>query len=417
MNKLEHIILDNGLNVYFYEDKRRHSTFFQLVTLLGGTTTDFSVDDKKYHMQNGIAHILEHYVVECNKVGNFIKILGEAGMNTNASTYRNMTKFYFEAVEDVKMGIDTLLKGIYDVSFEEAKLKKIKEPIYQEIRAKMDNKFYCSNLEEMNYLFHNITFRSIGGSLEDVQKTTLNDLKICYQAFYRPEMQYIIVAGNFDKEAVLWQLKEFYKDLEVKKHRVQILTVKEPKTVVKKEGTVYYPTAQDFINIAYKIDVSKLSCRKKLDLDFLVHIFFVNFFGLTSKLYNDLVKDKIITGSIVKSYNQLNNFFIINIGAYTDKPVEFQKRIINCIQRLEDFDKEIFELEKKDIIMDIILRDESILKTILLFVDNLVDFNYPYLDTVKDIEKMTFETYKKAILDLDFSNYTVITLKDRKEKA
>lgn len=415
MNKLDNIVLDNGLNIYLYEDKRRHSTFFQLITLFGGATNDFMINKKKIHMQDGVAHILEHYVVECNKEGNFLEILGEAQMNTNASTYKNMTKFYFETVENVNLGINTLLKGIYNVDFSCEKLNKIKEPIYQEIKAKMDNKFYHSNLQILNNLFQNISYRTIGGSLEDVSKTTLDDLKLCYEAFYQPANQYIVVAGNFNRDEIVNTITNFYKNLKRKKVDCQIIKVKEDRKSIKKESIVYYPTAQEYLEISYKVDTSKLKPRKKLDLDFYLNIFFINYFGMSSKLYNEMVKEKIITGGISYGYNQLDDFFIINIGAYTDKTGEFKKRILKTMTQLDSFSEEIFELEKKDIIIGLILRDEKIVNMILPFVDNLVSFNYPYLDTVKDIEKMTFQAYKKAILDLDFSNYTIVRIKNPKK--
>lgn len=46
MKEIETIILDNGLKVYLYPDKRRHTTFFQLITLVGGLDKDFKVNDK-----------------------------------------------------------------------------------------------------------------------------------------------------------------------------------------------------------------------------------------------------------------------------------------------------------------------------------------------------------------------------------
>ena len=102
MSKIEKVTLDNGLDIYFYLDKKRHSVFFQHITKFGGVTKDFISNGKTYHIQDGIAHILEHYIVEENKYGNFLKLLGEAQMSTNASTHLDMTRFYFSAVENVE---------------------------------------------------------------------------------------------------------------------------------------------------------------------------------------------------------------------------------------------------------------------------------------------------------------------------
>ena len=153
MSKIESVVLDNGLKIYFYIDKRRHSTFFQHITLFGGKTKDFIIDGRKYHIQDGVAHILEHYIVEENSYGNFLKVLGEKQMITNASTHYEMTRFYFEAVENIDFGIKTLLNGIYSPLFSEEKLEKIKKPILQEIRGKMGNKFYHSNRTTLNNCF------------------------------------------------------------------------------------------------------------------------------------------------------------------------------------------------------------------------------------------------------------------------
>ena len=67
MNKIETLVLENGLKIYLYNDKRRHSTFFQLTTLFGGLTKDFKVNEKEYHFQDGIAHLLKRIRKETNE--------------------------------------------------------------------------------------------------------------------------------------------------------------------------------------------------------------------------------------------------------------------------------------------------------------------------------------------------------------
>ena len=36
MNKIDKTTLTNGLTIYFYEDKRKHTTIFHLITFFGG---------------------------------------------------------------------------------------------------------------------------------------------------------------------------------------------------------------------------------------------------------------------------------------------------------------------------------------------------------------------------------------------
>lgn len=416
MNKINKVVLENGLTIYLYNDKRRHSTFFQFVNLCGGITKDFIVDGKEYHVQDGLAHILEHYVVECNDKGNFLKILGEQQMNTNASTHLNMTDFYFETVENVNFGIRTMLEGIYNVTFNVESLEKIKNPIYQEIRGKSDSKFYQLNRLCNDNLFNNIKFRDIGGTLDEVKNTTIDDLKLFYEAFYQPNNQFIVIAGNFNKKEVLEEIYNFYENLEYQKHDVKVIKVKEDVEVNKKEDILYYKTPLEYVNITFKFDVSKYSPLEMLNLDYYIHTFFNSFFGTTSKLYEKLTKNKIITSSIACGNVRLNNTLTISIGSYTHDVEVFKKEVLNTIKEMDGFDEEKFELDKKTSIISMILRDENIFKTIFPFVDNIVDFNYPYVDTVEDVEAFTYEDFINTIKKLDFSNYSINTIVDPSKK-
>ena len=414
MNNIETIKLDNGLTIYLYTDKKRHSTLFQHITLFGGETKDFIFEDKEYHMQDGIAHILEHYIVEENIRGNFLKLLGEKQMATNASTYFNMTKYYFEAVEDVEFGIETMIRGIYSPIFDKEKLEKIKKPILQEIRGKMGNKFYQANLMTFNNCFKNIKTRSIGGTLEEVEHTTLDDIMICYKAFYQPKKQFIVIAGNFDKDKVIKLIKELYEELNIEAHDVHLISNNEVNEVVNETGILEFPTGEDYVEVNYKVNLSKFSIKERLKLDFYLHYFLDMFFGMTSPLYKQLVNDKLITTTLSCGTFLIDDFVLISIGSYSSNSKELECRIKDACLKLDNFNEEIFEIDKRDSILKMVLRNESLVNTIMPFVSNIVEFNYPYPDTVKDIEEFNYENFITMIKSLDFSNCTTTYIKNKK---
>ena len=414
MSKIESVVLDNGLKIYFYIDKRRHSTFFQHITLFGGKTKDFIIDGRKYHIQDGVAHILEHYIVEENKNGNFLRLLGEKQMNTNASTSYDMTNYFFEAVEDIEYGIETMIKGIYSPIFSEDRLEKIKKPILQEIRGRSDNKFYHSNIETFNNLFNNLKVRSVGGTLEEVENTTLDDIITCFEAFYQPSNQFIVIGGNFDKDAILNLIKNIYNELDLKKKETKLIQIDENNKVSKNEGIVLFPTGEEYLEINYKINLNKYSAKERLKLDFYIHYFFQMFFGVSSKVYKKLVNDKIITAGINCGYFSLNDFMIVSIGSYSSNITTLKEFILNTINNLDDFDEDLFELYKKDSILKLVLRDENLFDTIIPFVNNIVLFDYPYPDKISDVEEFSFEDFKKSIKGLDFSNFTTTIIKNKK---
>lgn len=414
MNKIEKVTLQNGLTIYLYKDKRKHTTIFQLITRFGGATKDFIIDNKEKHFQDGIAHILEHFIVECNNYGNFLDILGQKEMNTNAITSQNCTRYFFEAVENVEFGIKTILNCIYSPVFTNENLEKLKEPIYQEIRGKENNRFFHENIEVLKNIFHKVNFHSTGGTIEDVKNTTLEDVKLCYESFYHPNNQLIIVAGNFNKDKVLKIIEEETKKLNIPKHNVKKIDIKEKKEVRKKYGQIIFPTPTSYLEVTYKVPINHLSNIEKLKLDFYIHYFFDMNLGVTSPLYKKLVKEKIITTGINRSNRKINDYLLISIGAYTSKKTLLKEEIIKSIKNII-MDKEIFELDKKNTILDIILREESLSSVVGPLIGNIIDFDYPYPDTVEDIQKLNFEEYKNMISSLDFSNYTITTIDNPKD--
>ena len=414
MNKIETIKLDNGLTIYLYQDKRKHTTLFQLVTRFGGTTEDFIIDGKEIHLHDGIAHMLEHYLVECNKYGNFLDILGKKEMRTNASTSDTYTKYYFDTVENVEFGIKTILNCVYSPIFTKENLEKLKNPICQELRRSANNKFFHHNIKKLENCSHNIHYKTTLGSLKEIQNTTLEEIQLCYEAFYNPKNQFIVVAGNFDKEKILQVIKKEAKDLEASKHIVEKLDLQEKGSVVKKQGEIIFPTPNPYLEVTYKIPINHLSNIEQLKLTCYMQIFFKMNLGTSSPLYNKLVKNQIITTNINRIIRKIDKYLLISIGSYSNQEEVLKDEITKAIKKL-NWDQKLFEIDKKNIILDIILREENLPNTVGPFIENIVDFSYPYLDTVEDIEKLNYNEFKERISSLDFSNYTITTIHNPKK--
>ena len=416
MNNIETIILDNGLRIFLYKDGRRHSTFFTYITLCGGRSKDFILDEKNYHLNDGLAHILEHYIVECNDKGNFLKDLGKMQMNTNAQTGEVSTEYYFQAVENVDVGIRTILDAVNNVSFSNEKLNKLKKPILQEVRGRMDNKFYHLGRMIMKDVFGENDFLDVGGNICDIENTTKDEIEALYKAFYRTDNQIIVVAGNFDKENVINIIKEYFNHLDKKKHEVKIIKNKYIDAVSKKKDILEFPTPREYKEIAFKVNCSKFSNKEKLDLDFFISCFFNNFFGVTSPFYKEMIDKNIITDRMNCGMKRVDDYLLLTIGNYTADGDALSHAILNRIKEMNSFSLNNFNLDKKACIMELILRDENIFKMISPFITNVIDFDYPYLDRTDDIYNLTFDYYVSTIKNLDFNNYTEISIKDTKKE-
>ena len=413
-NNLTTYILDNGLTVYFYNDDTKHTIHAELVTKYGGKTKDFIYDGKEYHISDGIAHLLEHFLCEHGKAGNFLTLTGDELINSNAVTSSNMTRYYIDGVENMEKALNIMLTNVYNPIFTMENLGKVKKAIFEEIRRSNDRKFFHFNEKFYESLFHKTDFRSVIGTIKEIEDLDLETVKVCYNAFYRPINQFLIIAGNFDKDKYLKQIKAFFDSHKIENHETNLIDLKEPITIKNKYFKVYKETSDTYTSIRYKIDIRHLSPRERLDLESSIHNYLTINFGYSSLIRKKLEDDKIITDGISYFTNFQDDFMICSIGAYNINSDIFIKTIQDEINN-KTFNKELFELEIKQTLINFITRFDYLSSIVMPFMENIVTYNYPYLDEAKDFD-IPFEKYKKIINSLDFSNYTIGELIDPKYK-
>ena len=409
-NNLEKLTLENGMKIYLYKDSTKHSTFVNFITKYGGFYNDFKIDDKGYNIPNGMAHFIEHLLIETSKYGNLIHVLGEKQMSTNGVTYTDMTQFYFNAVENVEFGIETLIRAINEADFNQEDIEKTKGAIYQEVRMQRDNKFRVLNDVKMKNIFKKIPYINNLGDLNNVMNFSYEQVKLCYDAFYNPNNQIVVVAGNFDVEKVKKIIIDICSKYENNFNSVKLIDYNEPKEVDKKSDIVKMPTGKQFVDITYKIDISNLTYKDILKLDFYLDIFNRMNFGTTSSVYQKLFEEKVIVDSINSTYWVLDNYYLLSVGAYTDEDDKFLKEIKKVFSGNFIFDKELFDLYCKQCKMNISIRPDSLSSMILPFIDNIVSFEYEYFDTVNDINDFSLKELEDYMNSFDFSNYTVIKI-------
>ena len=130
-----------------------------------------------------------------------------------------------------------------------------------------------------------------------------------------------------------------------------------------------------------------------------------------------MVEEKVISNSIHCSETRVGDYLLISIGGYTHNAKVFQEEILTAIQEMDYFDEESFELDKKSSMVRVLLRDENIMNMIMPFVENVITYHYPYLDSVQDIEHLNFEEFTSMIRRLDFSHYTIVTIKEKESSS
>ena len=119
-----------------------------------------------------------------------------------------------------------------------------------------------------------------------------------------------------------------------------------------------------------------------------------------------------IDKDLVLSSNFYDDYLIVKIGAYTYQKEKLQKEILETLKHLR-LDNEVFDLAIREKKLKVSLRPEKLIDVIDPFIDNLMYFDYPHLDSVAYLDTLSIQEYQEMIHKLDFSNYCTVEVIDK----
>ncbi|HEY5610487.1 MAG TPA: pitrilysin family protein, partial [Thermoanaerobaculia bacterium] len=190
--------LDNGLRVIFHED---HSTPIVAVNVWYHVGSKNEVPGR-----TGFAHLFEHMMFQGSKnyPEDFFKPLQEAGGTLNGSTNADRTN-YWEVVPSNFLELALFLEadrmGHLLEAMTEAKLANQRDVVKNEKRQNYDNRPYglvsariAETLYPPDHPYHWLTI----GSLDDLTRASMEDVKDFFRRFYTPNNASLAIAGDFD---------------------------------------------------------------------------------------------------------------------------------------------------------------------------------------------------------------------------
>lgn len=215
--------LKNGLEVIYIPYKDKKNYFISYATKFGSETTKFiPINSKKeVKVPDGIAHFLEHKMFEMEDGINPFTYFSESGTGSNASTSFRSTQYICYGTKKFNENLKYLIKFVNSPYYTDENVAKEKGIIIEELKMYDDiPDFKLDNILREN-LFHVHPRRiDIGGTIEEVNKITKEDLYLCYENFYQPNNMFILIAGNFDIENAS---KIIHKELDLVKKMISQL--------------------------------------------------------------------------------------------------------------------------------------------------------------------------------------------------
>ena len=218
--------LRNGLKVVTHED---HSTPIVNVQLWYHVGAKNEMEGR-----TGFAHLFEHLMFQGSEnvaPGEHDALINGVGGVMNAYTTDDVT-VYWETVPanylERVFWLEADRMRSLDVS--EENFSSEREVVKEERRVRVESPPYGDLFETLYanaFDVHPYRHTPIG-SMQDLDNTTVEDVRNFYETYYSPSNAYLIVAGDFDTDQAMSWIEQYFGSIPAREEAVPRVTVSEP---------------------------------------------------------------------------------------------------------------------------------------------------------------------------------------------
>ncbi len=242
--------LENGMTYYIrHNDKPAQRAEFYLATDVGA----FQEEDD----QDGLAHFLEHMCFNGTKnfpgkkLLDWLQSIGaEFGRNINASTGFEQTQYMLNNIPIVRESIiDSCLLVLHDyshfVTCDPAEIDAERAVILEERRTRRDAGWRIFE-KSLPYYYGDTPYakRTLIGGEEQLKTFKYESLTNFYRRWYNPDMQAVIVIGDFDVDMMEQKIKTIFSDIPAPAVPTEKIEYQLPKNAEPLVGILTDPEAQ-----------------------------------------------------------------------------------------------------------------------------------------------------------------------------
>lgn len=353
-------VLPNGLEVYTSRDADTSNVTVQVWYKVG------SKDDPAG--RSGFAHLFEHLMFKSTKnlpPETFDRLTEDVGGSNNAFTADDTTA-YFETVPANHLErmlfaeADRMGSLVVDEPTFVAERDVVKEEYRQRILANPYGRLFGLFVPET--IYQESPYRRPGiGSIEELEASSLEDVRRFHATYYRPDAAYLIVAGNFDQAQLDRWIDQYFGPLKNPTTPIPVNNVVEPEPTGPRNVTYYAP------NVPLPAAVVAWPTVKYADADraALTVLDGILSTGDSSRLYRSLVYDKQIAaqiGSTPDFSQQAGNLSALAIMAQGHTAEEGVAALNEEIAKLRDAPVSAEELSeaKNEIVADALRSRETV---------------------------------------------------------
>lgn len=206
--------LKNGLRLLLNVDRNTPLVAFNLMYNVGS----------KFEQENktGLAHLFEHLMFLGTKnIKDFDYYTQLAGGENNAFTNNDVTDYY---ITIPKANIETAFwlesDRMSNLALSKRKFNTEKNVVIEEFKETTLNVPYGDMwhlLSEMSYKDHPYKWPTIGKSIDDIKKITLDDAMEFYDNFYTPSNAVLTVTGDIELDKIIELSEKWFGNIEKSK--------------------------------------------------------------------------------------------------------------------------------------------------------------------------------------------------------
>ncbi len=331
----QELTLHSGLKVTLVSRPGFHSFSCYVAIPVGSLLTDYEINNKK--TPQGIAHFLEHRLFDTKK-GDAFALFQKIGCDANAFTTYGYTTYYFDSSSNLLKGLKILLNMTSTLSFGEEKVEKEKPIIIEELKMGLDrpnSRLYKCLLNDL--IINSPRKDEIVGSIEDINKTTLDDLKRVFNAFYSLDKMQLFIFGDLSHN-LIEELEKIKLPKAKKGYQIKKTGLEEPKEIKCSYGETIMDVPLTIIGGGLKL----LHVEEKLNINKTQHevlneVVSNMLFSDSSKLVQEMYHENIIETSLQGMISNCEDIDIMYLSTSGNNQEKIITKIKWFLTHLEDY--------------------------------------------------------------------------------
>jgi zinc protease len=283
--------LKNGLRLLLNVDRNTPLVAFNLMYNVGS----------KFEQENktGLAHLFEHLMfLGTSNIKNFDYFTQLAGGENNAFTNNDVTDFY---ITIPKANIETAFwlesDRMSNLDFKKRKFNTEKNVVIEEFKETTLNVPYGDMwhlLSEMSYKVHPYKWPTIGKSIDDIKKISLEDAMEFYDNFYTPSNAVLSVSGDIEIDKIIELSEKWFGNIDkLQPSAEKFILQEEPVQSTFTEKLIKSTVPSNAIYLAFHT-------AGRMGNDYYTHEIISDLLGRgrSARLYQKLVKDQEIFSEV-----------------------------------------------------------------------------------------------------------------------